>query len=143
MTFPEPQLITLTDPDYGSIELSVHEQGTGPAVVFSHGFPELAYSWRHQLPAVAAAGFRAIAPDQRGYGGSTAPEPVAAYGMDYKAIGVQTGEIVVRILKGEQPGAIASQYSKKLELHVNPAAAQKMGVTLPEDLVKEASKVVQ
>ncbi|HOT78880.1 MAG TPA: alpha/beta hydrolase [Microthrixaceae bacterium] len=82
MTFPEPQLITLTDPDYGRIELSVHEQGTGPAVVFSHGFPELAYSWRHQLPAVAAAGFRAIAPDQRGYGGSTAPEPVAAYGMD-------------------------------------------------------------
>ena len=63
--------------------------------------------------------------------------------MDYKAIGVQTGEIVVRILKGEQPGAIASQYSKKLELHVNPAAAQKMGVTLPEDLVKEASKVIQ
>ena len=82
MTFPEPQVITLTDPDYGRIELSVHEQGTGPAVVFSHGFPELAYSWRHQLPAVAAAGFRAIAPDQRGYGGSTAPEPVAAYGMD-------------------------------------------------------------
>ena len=74
---------------------------------------------------------------------SVARGAVAAYGMDYKAIGVQTGEIVVRILKGEQPGAIASQYSKKLELHVNPAAAQKMGVTLPEDLVKEASKVIQ
>ena len=40
-----------------SINLTVHETGTGPAVVFCHGFPELAYSWRHQLPAVAAAGF--------------------------------------------------------------------------------------
>ena len=43
-------------------------------MVFCHGFPELAYSWRHQLPAVAAAGFRAIAPDQRGYGGSSRPD---------------------------------------------------------------------
>jgi pimeloyl-ACP methyl ester carboxylesterase len=61
------------------IGLSVHEAGSGPAVVFSHGFPELAYSWRHQLAAVADAGFRAIAPDQRGYGGSDRPEPIDAY----------------------------------------------------------------
>lgn len=81
MTFPAPTLHTVVDPDFGPIDLSVHEQGTGPAVVFCHGFPELGYSWRHQLPAVAAAGFRAIAPDQRGYGGSTAPAPVDAYGM--------------------------------------------------------------
>lgn len=50
-----------------------------PVVVFSHGFPELAYTWRHQLPAVAAAGFRAVAPDQRGYGGSSRPEAVTDY----------------------------------------------------------------
>lgn len=62
--------------------MSVHEQGRGPAVVFSHGFPELAYSWRHQLPAVAGAGFRAIAPDQRGYGGSSKPERIDAYGIE-------------------------------------------------------------
>ena len=43
-------------------------------MVFCHGFPELAYSWRHQLPAVAGAGFRAIAPDQRGYGELVAPQ---------------------------------------------------------------------
>ena len=61
------------------VTLSVYEAGpTGstpdrPAVVFCHGFPDLAYGWRHQLPAVAAAGFRAIAPDQRGYGGSSPP----------------------------------------------------------------------
>lgn len=63
------------------ITLSVHEMGSGPAVVFCHGFPELAYSWRYQLPAVAAAGFRAIAPDQRGYGASTAPPAVEDYGL--------------------------------------------------------------
>ena len=66
-----------------------------------------------------------------------------AYGMDYKALGVQTGEIVVRILKGEKPGAIASETSNKLSLQVNPAAAQKQGITLAEDLVKSAAKVVQ
>ena len=63
------------------IRLAVHEQGEGPAVVFSHGFPELAYSWRHQLPAVSAAGFRAIAPDQRGYGGSSRPAAIEDYSL--------------------------------------------------------------
>jgi pimeloyl-ACP methyl ester carboxylesterase len=78
--WPEARLVEL--PRRGSeetITLSVHEAGEGPAVVFSHGFPELAFSWRHQLPAVAAAGFRAIAPDQRGYGGSSAPRAIEAY----------------------------------------------------------------
>ncbi len=72
------------DGDPGGIRLAVHELGDGgdrPPVVFCHGFPELAYSWRHQLPAVADAGFRAIAPDQRGYGGSSAPDAVDAYGL--------------------------------------------------------------
>ena len=64
-----------------SISLAVHETGEGPAVIFCHGFPELAYSWRHQLPAVAAAGFRAIAPDQRGYAESSAPPAVGDYGL--------------------------------------------------------------
>ena len=61
------------------IELSVHEAGSGFPVVFCHGFPELAYSWRHQLPALARAGFRAIAPDQRGYGRSDRPSAVESY----------------------------------------------------------------
>ncbi len=52
---------------------------------------------------------------------------VAAYGMDYKALGVQTGQMVVRILKGEKPGAIAPETSNKLELHVNPGAAPEAG----------------
>lgn len=59
--------------------MHVAEQGGGPLVVLCHGFPELWYSWRHQLPALAAAGFRAVAPDQRGYGGTDRPDDVAAY----------------------------------------------------------------
>ena len=67
------------------VTLSVHEAGTGPAVVFCHGFPELAYSWRAQLPVVAAVGFRAIAPDQRGYGASSRPPEVTDYDMAHLA----------------------------------------------------------
>jgi pimeloyl-ACP methyl ester carboxylesterase len=81
-TWPQGQTVTIapraTQP---AINLVVHEMGKGPAVVFCHGFPELAYSWRHQFPAVAAAGFRAIAPDQRGYGDSSAPAAVTDYGL--------------------------------------------------------------
>jgi pimeloyl-ACP methyl ester carboxylesterase len=55
------------------------EEGTGTPVVLLHGFPEGAYSWRKQLPALAEAGFRAIAPDQRGYAGTDAPEAIEAY----------------------------------------------------------------
>jgi epoxide hydrolase A/B len=61
------------------IELHVAECGEGPLVVLCHGFPELWYSWRHQLPALAAAGYRAVAPDQRGYGRSSRPERVEDY----------------------------------------------------------------
>jgi pimeloyl-ACP methyl ester carboxylesterase len=66
------------------VHLAVHEAGPrgGTPVVLLHGFPELAYSWRHQLPALAAAGRWALAPDQRGYGRSSRPRPVAAYDME-------------------------------------------------------------
>ena len=49
------------------------EQGSGPLVVLCHGWPELWYSWRHQLSALAAAGYRAVAPDMRGFGETEAP----------------------------------------------------------------------
>ena len=57
------------------------EQGSGPLVLLVHGFPEFWYSWRHQLPALAAAGHRAVALDVRGYGRSSKPGDVAAYRM--------------------------------------------------------------
>jgi pimeloyl-ACP methyl ester carboxylesterase len=52
-----------------------------PVVVLAHGFPELAYSWRNQIPALAAAGYHVLAPDQRGYGRSTRPADIAAYNV--------------------------------------------------------------
>ena len=61
------------------IRLHVAEMGEGPAVILCHGWPETWYSWRHQLPALAQAGFRALAPDMRGYGQSGRPEPIEAY----------------------------------------------------------------
>jgi pimeloyl-ACP methyl ester carboxylesterase len=63
----------------GDIELAVHERGRGDPVVLIHGFPELAFSWRHQLPALDDAGYRAIAYDLRGFGGSSRPDSVEAY----------------------------------------------------------------
>jgi pimeloyl-ACP methyl ester carboxylesterase len=63
------------------IELHIAEAGAGPLVLLIHGFPESWYSWRHQLPALAEAGFHAVAPDVRGYGSSDAPEAIEAYSM--------------------------------------------------------------
>jgi pimeloyl-ACP methyl ester carboxylesterase len=61
------------------IKLFLLEQGEGPLVVLCHGWPELSYSWRHQIPAIAAAGFHVVAPDMRGFGRSSAPDDIAAY----------------------------------------------------------------
>ncbi|MGH6872552.1 MAG: alpha/beta fold hydrolase [Rhizomicrobium sp.] len=78
--FPAPTMIKTN-----GIDMAVYEMGPkdGLPVVLCHGFPELAYSWRYQLPALAAAGFRAIAPDQRGYGGTSRPANVADYDITH------------------------------------------------------------
>jgi pimeloyl-ACP methyl ester carboxylesterase len=65
--------------DANGIRLRIADRGQGPLVLLLHGFPESWYSWRHQIAALAAAGFRVVAPDQRGYGGSEAPAPIEAY----------------------------------------------------------------
>jgi pimeloyl-ACP methyl ester carboxylesterase len=61
------------------IRMHVAELGEGYPIVMCHGFPELWYSWRHQMRALADAGFRAIAPDQRGYGETDSPESIESY----------------------------------------------------------------
>ncbi|MCW3639667.1 ABC transporter substrate-binding protein [Burkholderia cenocepacia] len=68
---------------------------------------------------------------------------IAALGINYGDLGRQTGKVVARILKGEKPGAIASETSSNLELFVNTGAAAKQGVTLSPDLVKEAKTVIK
>ncbi|HVJ53029.1 MAG TPA: alpha/beta hydrolase [Aliidongia sp.] len=67
--------------DSNGIRMHLAEQGEGPAVILCHGWPESWYSWRHQMAALAEAGYRAIAPDQRGYGQTEAPAAVEAYHM--------------------------------------------------------------
>ena len=76
--FPKPKFVQTN-----GIRMAVYEQGEGFPIVFSHGFPELGYSWRHQLPALAKAGFHAIAPDQRGYGRTERPEAVDGYDIHH------------------------------------------------------------
>ena len=61
------------------IRMHIAEQGEGPLVVLCHGFPESWYSWRHQLPAIASAGFHAVAPDMRGYGRTDRPDAIDQY----------------------------------------------------------------
>ena len=61
------------------IDMHIAEAGTGPLVLLLHGFPECWYSWRHQLAALAGAGFHAVAPDQRGYCRTGRPAAVADY----------------------------------------------------------------
>lgn len=68
---------------------------------------------------------------------------VAAYGINYRDLGEQTGRMVARILKGDAPGSIKPEVSTKMELFVNPGAADKQGVKLSESLIKSAAQVVQ
>ena len=68
--------------DADDVSLHLACQGEGPLVIMCHGYPGLWYSWRHQLPAVAAAGFRAVALDMRGYGRSSRPLQSDAYALD-------------------------------------------------------------
>jgi pimeloyl-ACP methyl ester carboxylesterase len=69
--------------DTNGVQLRVTEAGDrgSPVVILAHGFPELAYSWRHQIPALAEAGYHVLAPDQRGYGGSSRPDAIEAYNI--------------------------------------------------------------
>src|ERR1700687_3968671 len=70
--------------DVGEVRLHVVEAGKagGALVILLHGFPEFWWSWRHQIPALAAAGYHVVAPDMRGYNLSDKPRKVSAYRMD-------------------------------------------------------------
>lgn len=85
--FPQPSLISVND-----VELEVFEAGrenAGKPIVLCHGWPEHAFSWRHQVPALVAAGYHVIVPNQRGYGNSARPDDVAAYDIEHL-----TGDLV-------------------------------------------------
>src|ERR1700676_814565 len=74
----------MTEPTHRTVEangirIHIAEQGSGPLVLLCHGFPESWYSWRHQLSALSQAGFRAVAPDMRGYGSTDRPAEIERY----------------------------------------------------------------
>jgi len=76
---PEPPGVTRRMVDTGTIRMEIAEAGEGPLVLLLHGFPESWYSWRHQFAPLRDAGYRVIAPSQRGYGATDAPAAVEAY----------------------------------------------------------------
>ena len=81
--FPEPTVIAVN-----GVELEVFEAGrqnAGELIVLCHGWPDLAFTWRHQVPALVAAGYHVIAPNQRGYGSSSRPDEVSAYDVEHLA----------------------------------------------------------
>ena len=69
--------------EVNGVSLAVDDRGDGEPIVLLHGFPELAYSWRYQIPALVDAGYRVISFDQRGYGGSGKPEGIEAYDLGH------------------------------------------------------------
>ena len=84
------------------IEMAVTEEGQGPLVILCHGWPELSHSWRHQIPALAAAGYRVAAPDMRGFGATSAPQDISAYSIFHNV-----GDIVALVgALGETRAAI-------------------------------------
>ncbi len=94
------------------VRLHFVEQGEGPLVVLLHGFPEFWYSWRHQIPALAEAGFRVIAPDQRGYNTSEKPLGVRSYRIehlvdDVAALIEHAGESRAVVVGHDWGGAVA------------------------------------
>lgn len=129
--------------------ISIHtvSMGEGPLVVFCHGFPESWYSWRHQLPAVADAGFRAVALDMRGYGKTSAPAAVDAYSLSHlvadvvgvvSALGAEQAVVV-----GHDWGAPVAWYSALMRPDMFRAVAALSvpyipPITLPEGVTMNA-----
>ena len=91
----------------GAVTLHVRELGNGPLVILLHGFPDCSYTWRHQLPALADRGFHAVAPDLRGYDGSSKPKGVSSYSVSALA-----GDVagLVTALGAEQADVVAHDW---------------------------------
>ena len=116
----------------GDVEFHVARCGEGEPVLLLHGFPELWYSWRHQMQAIADSGRRAIAPDLRGFGGSSAPEAVETY--DIEAL---TGDLaaLLNALEIEQAVVVGHDWGSDLAwkfalLHPDRVSAV-VGISVP------------
>jgi pimeloyl-ACP methyl ester carboxylesterase len=117
------------------IELFIREQGQGPLVILCHGWPELSYSWRHQIPAIADAGFHVVAPDMRGFGRTSRPHDIAAYTIfdtagDMVALVGALGEKQA-VIVGHDWGAPVAWYSAMFRPDIFKAVA---GLSVPPPL---------
>ncbi len=92
---------------------------------------------------VVRVGMDAQVPVFAGDTSTVARGAVAAVGYDYFNLGKQTGEVVVRILKGEKPGSIDVEVAKGTDLHVNPKMAQRMGIKIPDSVLNRATKIIK
>lgn len=125
--FIEPHFVATN-----GIRMAVYEEGEGAPVIFLHGFPELAFSWRHQLPALAEAGFRAIAPDLRGYGQTGGPDAVEDYRLT-ELVGDVLGlmdalELETATLVGHDWGALLMWH---LAMHSPQRVERLIGLNIP------------
>ena len=100
--------------DAKGLNMRVAMQGSGPVVLLCHGFPESWYSWRHQLKALAAAGYQAIAPDMRGYGQTDKPEAIDQYSM-FHLVGDMVG--ILDALKIKQAVIIGHDWGAPVAWH--------------------------
>ncbi|KAG0488239.1 hypothetical protein HPP92_007050 [Vanilla planifolia] len=103
----EAEAISHRMAEVNGIKLHVAEKGEGPVVLFVHGFPDLWYTWRHQIVCLADRGYNAVAPNLRGYGDSDVPSELAAYSILHIV-----GDLVALIDSLGQDKAI-----RKLKLH--------------------------
>ena len=117
------------------IEIFVREQGEGPLVLLCHGWPELSYSWRHQIPAIAAAGFHVMAPDMRGFGRSSTPAEIDSYSIfdnvgDMVAL-VAAADKTQAVIIGHDWGAPVAWYAAMFRPDIFTAVA---GLSVPPPL---------
>ena len=135
--------------DVGEVRLHCVEAGKGPLVVLLHGFPEFWWSWRHQIPALAEAGFRVVAPDLRGYNLSDKPPGARAYGIEHLVADVAglirgLGEEKAHVVGHDWGGGVAYSFAmfkpemlRKLSILNCPHPAEMMrGLRTPSQLRK-------
>src|SRR5271165_735863 len=96
------------------VRIHVAEAGEGPIVLLCHGWPESWYSWRHQLKALAEAGFHAVAPDMRGYGQTDRPEAIDAYTI-FHLVGDMVG--IVDAVRADQAVIVGHDWGAPVAWH--------------------------
>ncbi len=110
----------------GDLDFAVTDEGSGEPVLLLHGFPDSARLWRHQIPALLEAGYRVIAPDQRGFGESDKPQAPEAYALEHVL-----GDVVLLLGKGHEASIIGPDgerpWSERATAEAALAAAEYRG----------------